>query len=420
MSHTDVAIVGAGPAGVAAATLIAQTTSARVTVVDESPAPGGRLRAQLYRREGSWFIGGDHARTMAHNATLSGVTFVSECQVWSLDTQTSSGHTAGTTGAHGPTPRFRLGLSGGRTLTADYLIVATGAAETATALPGWTTPGVLAVGAVQTMLNVHRVLPGDRMAVIGIDPLSLSIVDELAASGGAVQGAYLAPPPGSARPSVKPSEIFSRFADLRNLAPTRILSAAMRLLGVPGVASLVAQLWPAVGVNLAGMPLHLRECVVGIEGDNQVTAIRTSRVNIHGRPTGRERVIPVDAVCISGGLHPLQDLTSECVLVDIPELGGTVPLHGPNLETTVSGLYVAGNTTGVESASVAEAQGQLAGTAVAAEITGTHAEAGLESARASVHRARDTASISFMPRIIEGRQRMDEMWTKRLNAEVPA
>lgn len=420
MSRTEVVIIGAGPAGLAAATHIAKTTPAHVTVIDEGPVPGGRLRAQLYRRNGSWFVGNDHARSMSHNARRAGVSIKSGCEVWSLDTRSSSVRDAEIGESLSWNPRFRLGISGGHTVNADYLIVSTGAAETAMALPGWTTPGVLAVGAVQTMLNVHRVLPGDRVAVIGIDPLSLSIVDELAVCGASVQGVYLAPPPRSSGPTVRPSEIFARIADLRNVAPTRLLALAMNLLGVPGVAALVARVWPAVGIRLAGMPLHLRECVVGIEGDEQVTAIRTSRVNVDGRPTGREKVTAVDAVCISGDLRPLQDLTRDCVLVDIPELGGTVPLHGANMETTVSGLYVAGNTTGIESAPVAEAQGLLAGTAVAAEITGTHAEAVLASARANVDRARDSAPISFMPRIREGRQRMSEMWAERLNAEVPA
>lgn len=417
MSHVDVVVVGAGPAGLAAAARIATTASVRVTVIDESPAPGGRLRAQIYRRNGSWYVGGNHARTLAHDATESGVTIESGCQVWSFDTRSASDRGAEAEASLDSPPRFRLGISGGRTLTADYLIIATGAAETACGLPGWTTPGVLAVGAVQTMLNVHQVLPGDRLAVIGIDPLSLSIVDELAAAGAPVQGVYLPPPSTVTGPFTRPSEIFSRLAELRNLAPNRLLSMAMHLLRIPGIAELVAQLWPAVGVRLAGMPLHLRECVVGVEGDTGVTAIRTSRVDASGQPVGREKVIEVDSVCISGGLHPLQDLTRDCVLVDIAELGGTVPLHGPDLETTVGGLYVAGNITGIESASVAEKQGRLAGTAVAARITGRVARAELEAARTDVETARASAPISFMPRIVEGRYRMSELWAAHSTTE---
>lgn len=410
MSHVDVAVVGAGPAGLAAAARIAETVRASVTVLDEGPVAGGRLRAQLYRRGSSWFVGAEHARALSERADRLGVSLRMGTQVWSIESlENPEG-----------TPRFSLGLTGGDTLTADHLVIATGAAERTLGLPGWTLPGVLAVGAVQSMLNIHRVVPGDRIAVIGVDPLSLSIVDELAAAGHGVTGIYLPPPPpdtaergSSASGEISgnaPSAVLRRLSHLRGLAPSGLLGAAMGALAIPGVSALVARLWPRRGMTVSGMPLHLRECVTSIDGESEVTGIRVAQVDADGRPVGRERAVAVDTVCLSGGLYPLQDLTTGCALVDVAELGGRVPLHGPNMQTNIDGLYVAGNVTGVESAEVARAQGALAGAAISAAIDGHDDSAALSSARAEVETARAAAPLTFEPTIARGRRRMAELW----------
>lgn len=403
MRNVDVIVIGAGPAGLSAAARIAEAGPTQVLVVDDGPTPGGRLRSQLYRRGSDWYIGAERAASLTQRARRAGVIIESSRQVWSLD------------------PGFVLGLSGGESISADYIVVATGAAEKTLGLPGWTIPGVLAVGAVQTMLNVNRVLPGERLAVIGIDPLSLSIVDELAAADIDVAGVYLPPPPVKYSALEQPSAVFTRLGGLHRLAPNRALGLAMKALTISGMAEVVARLWPCRGVRMAGMPLHLRECVVGIDGDDDVRSIRTRRLNTNGEPVGRERVIPVDVVCLSGGLFPLQDLTRDCQLVDVPELGGRVPLHGPNLETDTAGMFVAGNITGIESAEVARAQGELVGTVIAEKIAGHEDQSeAVITARADVEEARASAPLTFMPEIHAGRRRMHELWCDYLSQDVRA
>lgn len=403
MRTVDVVVIGAGPAGLSAASSIAEAGPTQVLVVDEGPIPGGRLRSQLYRRGSDWYIGAERAASLTQRARRAGVIIESGRQVWSLD------------------PGFVLGLSGGESISADYIVIATGAAEKTLGLPGWTIPGVLAVGAVQTMLNVNRVLPGERLAVVGIDPLSLSIVDELAAADIDVAGVFLPPPPGKFSAPEQPSAVFTRLGGLHRLAPNRLLGLAMKALTIPGMAEVVARIWPSTGIRMAGMPLHLRECVVGIDGDDDVRSIRTKRVNTNGEPVGRERVVPVDAVCLSGGLYPLQDLTRDCLLVDVPELGGQVPLHGPNLETGTAGMFVAGNITGIESAEVARAQGELVGTVIAEKIAGhEHQSEAVITARADVEEARAATPLTFMPEIHAGRRRMHELWCDHLNQDVRA
>ena len=98
---------------------------------------------------------------------------------------------------------------------------------------------------------------------------------------------------------------------------------------------------------------------------------------------GTEKLFDVDTVCLAVGLNPMTELLwmSGCKFCFIPALGGHVPLHDENMETTVKGLYVAGDVTGVEEASSAMEEGSLAGVC-AAQALGfmTEDEAGVKKA----------------------------------------
>src|SRR5699024_12687445 len=63
------------------------------------------------------------------------------------------------------------------------VIIATGAAESAAPIPGWTLPGVMSIGAAQVMTNVHRVRVGEQGIVAGVNVLSAAITRELQLAG---------------------------------------------------------------------------------------------------------------------------------------------------------------------------------------------------------------------------------------------
>ena len=82
---------------------------------------------------------------------------------------------------------------------------------------------------------------------------------------------------------------------------------------------------------------------------------------------GTEKLLKADVICISGGLAPLSELAAivGCRFKYSEALGGHIPIHNERMETEVSNLFVAGNVTGIESAKVAMAQGELAGLNIA-------------------------------------------------------
>ena len=100
----------------------------------------------------------------------------------------------------------------------------------------------------------------------------------------------------------------------------------------------------------------------------------------------------------------------------IEELGGHIPLHGPDLSTTVPGLFVAGNITGVEGAPIAMAQGHLAGLAAAIALGRVPARARdemVQEARARLDAARTNAPIQFHQGVTTARSRLAALWEGR-------
>jgi thioredoxin reductase len=85
---------------------------------------------------------------------------------------------------------------------------------------------------------------------------------------------------------------------------------------------------------------------------------------------GTEKSLDVDVVCLAVGLNPAVELVkmSECELIHVPKLGGYVPLHNGNMQTTNPNIYVAGDISGIEEASTAMEEGRLAGISIASSL----------------------------------------------------
>lgn len=392
----DVIVVGGGPAGLAAASVIAEDSTARVLLIDESDRIGGRLPGQLYQHGGRWVVGADVATRLAAEADRAGVEILSGRQVWKCE------------------PGWTVRLTGGQALRSRFVVLATGAAERPLPMPGWDLPGTIAIGAVQQLVQVQRILPGRRVAVIGTDPLAFTAAEEIALAGGEVVGIFLPSGCAGQNAASAPRDVLPALASTASAAPAAWQRWGGRLLRSRAISSIVAKILPRSGVSVGRAKLMLHHRAEAVLGDGRVDAISIRRVNAHGEPRGDAKTIAVDAVCLSGGLYPLQELTAgTCDLVSVEELGGVVPLHSPELSTTASGLYVAGNITGIEGAGVAEQQGRLVGTALAARLGAyTDAPVRIDQAERTVERQRAAAPLAFLPTIVEGRRRMTTLWAQ--------
>jgi sarcosine oxidase subunit alpha len=373
--QVDLLVIGAGPAGLAAATVAAKQ-GLRVLVVDEQGAPGGQLRAELVRTDGpdgrlAWRAGQVEAERLAAIAMATGVRFCCGVSVWGL----FPGWEAYVQ------PVDPTALVPDR-IQAAAVIVAAGAVANPLCLPGWTLPGVMNLDAALRLTNLYRVRCGQRAVVIGTDLRAQQAAEQLALSGVEVL-AVLPPAPGH-------------------------------------------WLLPAAGaepvVSLPGIPLRLECAVVAIQGEQSVCGVQVVDLD----PAGNVIQTPmtewtVDTVITSAGYFPLVELVqlAGAPVVHIPELGGHVPLCGPSLETAVPGLFVAGSITGPVDRSLAAAQGDLSGLCATAYLgrIAWH-DARLTAAQARARAAREQYQVR-QPDVRLGWAQLETLWGDHVGSVAP-
>ncbi|WP_144183816.1 FAD/NAD(P)-dependent oxidoreductase [Elioraea rosea] len=165
----DVVIVGAGPAGIAAA-LEASAQGLSVTLIDEQPAPGGQIWRGVEQAQGAGTLGQDYVAgaDRARALRASGIDYRPATTLWHLDeagvaSVLSSGHSD--------------------QIEARRVILATGAMERPVPIPGWTLPGVMTAGAAQILLKTAAAVPQGPVVLAGQGPLLWLIAQQLVAAG---------------------------------------------------------------------------------------------------------------------------------------------------------------------------------------------------------------------------------------------
>ena len=180
MKTTDVAVVGAGPAGIAAA-LAASNAGAATVLIDEQPHVGGSLRWRIAPVNG---LGNEFAELSGRPAfQLAGA--LSERLRQSKVDVVANGV------AWGWFEKNVLGVvatGDSYELQAKSIVVASGSTDIVQPFPGSTLPGVMTSRAVMIFLHLHRVLPGRRFAVLGEGEDADEVVAALEAAGVDVVG----------------------------------------------------------------------------------------------------------------------------------------------------------------------------------------------------------------------------------------
>ena len=333
MESTDIAIVGAGPGGLAAAAE-ATRAGAQVVLIDENDGPGG----QYFRLRRSGVSGpvGPATRTMELKSRL----------LKEIDSSRLRGlyHTS----VWGVFPGEMLALERDGEidlLKFRRLIVATGAYDRPVAFPGWTLPGVMTAGAAQALVKGSGVLPGRRVLLAGSGPFLLPVAEELAAAGATVVSVLEATRPRAWLPCL--ARIWGRWEQIAE-----------------GYHYMMA-------LRRAGVPVRFARIVKEACGGDRISEVVTVAVDAQWHPLpGTEERLAVDAVGIGYGFLPSTEITrqSGCTHHFDELRGGWLPVHDHEMRTSVPTILVAGEAAGIGGARVAMLQGRIAGVTAARDL----------------------------------------------------
>ncbi|MBG9810124.1 sarcosine oxidase subunit alpha [Bacillus endophyticus] len=393
----NVIIIGSGPAGLTAAVTCAEF-GIHVIVIDEYMIAGGRLLGQLYEEpNGSWWNGIQESKKLYNKAINLGVEFYLNTMVNNIEKKENS---------------WIVYTEKGEFQTTN-LLLATGAAESPVPVPGWTLPGVMSVGAAQVMTNVHRVKPGERGVIIGVNVLSAAIAMELQLAGVEIACLTLPKMNNVTKEDGNPRKILDSLLHVSHMAPSPFVRYGSKLMKNDFMKKLGVTFYPKNGVKMWDIPIQLRKAVTEIYGKHEVEGVTVATIDANGEVvSGSEEHIQVDFVCIAGGLYPLAELAAVagCPFYLVEELGGYVPLHNERMESPLEGLYVAGNITGIEGAKVAASQGRTAGLSIAHHAGVKGLEIEIKDSIKMTEETRNSAYIQFHPEIGIGRRKVLEQW----------
>jgi sarcosine oxidase subunit alpha len=315
LKKTNIAIIGGGPAGLSAA-ICAASSGAKITLIDDSLELGGQLIKQTHKFFGSKKqFAGVRGIEIAKNL-LQKIKKYKNIELICNATVTGYYEDGILTIVQGSNGDIFIKL------LPDRIIVATGASENMLTFVNNDLPGVYGAGAVQTLMNLYGVVPGNNILMVGAGNIGLIVSYQLLQAGIKVEA---------------------------------IVEALPKIGGY---------LVHAAKIRRLGVPIYTSHSLKEVYGNDGVEKAVISEINKDFEfIPGTEKELKVDAICLAVGLSPLSDLLWQagCQMKYIAELGGYVALRDDNMKSSLDNIYIAGDVAGIEEATSAMLEGKIAG-----------------------------------------------------------
>lgn len=324
----DVVIVGAGPAGMSAGLLLAKS-GLNVAVIDEQVRKGGQILRQPPAAFDvkNWLAGRVYKPlkdllAKAEAGGVDGIEWITGTTVWGLFTDSEE---------FVPGSGFRLGIlqqARARWVYADRVLLACGCYETPVAIPGWTLPGVMGAGAIQTLLKSQQVLAGEKIVLSGSHPLQLIVAEQLVDAGAHVKAICF-------------SQSWSRVLPVfRN--PSVLFGNLFKFMEISRIF---------VKLLLKGVKIRFSSAVSEAVGETRLTAARVDDGSL----------IDCDCLGLCYGFLPASELARQAgAEARWLDSGGWEIVVDDWFRTTRTGLFAAGELTGIKGAEAACVEGELA------------------------------------------------------------
>lgn len=322
----DVAIIGAGPAGMGAADELAASGKA-VLLLDEQPKAGGQIYRQAYAEQPAPHL---IISTIDEHDTIDRLFGHA---VWSIHGYTESDQI--TTDAD-ERAFFRLFLENHPAIRAKTIVLATGAYDRMYPALGWTLPGVMSAGGIQVLLKTQGYAVGQSIVLTGSHPFLLIVAKLLIESGVEVKGIAFAQSLKTLfRMSKHGVTMLSHFSKLKEL------KTAIRT------------------VQKKNVPIWFGTIPIEITGKDKVESVTMKQVR---SSSSRMQPIPCDVVGMCYGFTPVLDLAKQAGChIERTSHGTRRAIVDENNQTTVQGIYAAGELVAVGGAERSEVEGRLVG-----------------------------------------------------------
>ena len=359
---TDLIVIGGGPAGLSA-TITAANLGVDVFIVDENPRLGGQLIKQTHK-----FFGSKHDYASFRGIEIAKLLLkdLQEANVKWIVNASAIGYYEGKKHLLAVVQNNHKLIE----VRADKMVVSTGARENMLLFPNNDLPGIYGAGGVQTLMNVYGIKPGNDALIVGAGNVGLIVGYQLIQAG---------------------------------------VNVKMLVEAMPDIGGYVVH---AAKLRRLGVPILTRHTIKAAKGKGHVEGATIVELDEDWqRIEGTEEDINVDLMCLAVGLTPSSEILFQagCKRAYIPELGGLVAIHNEDLETTLNGMYVAGDVSGIEEANTAMMEGRITGANVAMALGKDRAKAEKIREESLKHLEALRAS-PFSERVLKGKERVWKVW----------